>query len=147
MGRGISTSSSALNAAMVASRSSLTLQAKCPPFGVTLRDESPVSAVTLRDEALGVWPNVSMFITVRGVGLRLERRIPLRGIGAKDTDLGAGLSTGLGCSIGSLSVIRGSVVGAGGLSVKTSATCTSASCWRGVSSVRSRSLRGSLGSC
>ena len=103
-----------------------------------------MGAFTLRDEALGVVLNVSMFITVRGVAVRVERRVPSRGIGAKDTVLGADLSAVLVCSLGSLIVMRGMVVGAGGLSVKTSATCTSASCWRGVNLVSRRSLRGSL---
>ena len=147
---GISTLSSALNAATVAACSSLTLQAKKPFYGTlrdasslgdgTLRAASSVGAFTLRDEALGVVLNASMCITVRGVVVRVERRVPSRGIGAKESVLGDGLSAVLGSFI----VMRGMVVGAGGLSVKTSATCTSASCWRGVNSFSRRSLRGSL---
>ena len=77
----------------------VTLQAKWPFFGGTLRDGSPLAAVTLRDEALGVARNESMFITVRGVALRGELRVPLRGRGAKDTVFGAGVSTMLAFSL------------------------------------------------
>ena len=83
-------------------------------------------------------------MTVRGVALRVERRVPWRVCGVNDTDLGAVLSAVLGFKLDSLIVMRGMVVGAGGLSVKTSATCWSALCWRGVSSVRSGSVRGSM---
>ena len=66
--------------------------------------------------------------TSRGVALRLELRVPLRGIGANDTVLGAGLFAMLAFSIGSLIVMRGIVVDARGLSVKTPATWMSAAC-------------------